>query len=49
MDSDEIPLARIFQITRKTNDTVSIELEPWRSEGISANYFIVMFGARHNV
>jgi len=49
MDSAEKPLARIIQITRKMNDGLSIEMEPWRSEGIRASYFIVMFGARHNV
>ena len=42
-------LARIIHATRKSNDRVSIEVEPCRSEGISAKGFIVMLGARQTV
>jgi hypothetical protein len=38
----------IIRTTKKTNDRVSIEVEPWRSEGISANCFIVTFSARQD-
>jgi hypothetical protein len=42
-------LARIIHATRKSNDRVSIEVEPCRSEGTSAKGFIVMLGARQTV
>jgi hypothetical protein len=37
-----------FFAPRGNLTTLSIEVEPWRSEGISAKCFIVMFGARHD-
>ena len=42
-------LAGIIHATRKSNDRVSIEAEPCRSEGISAKGFIVMLSARQTV